>query len=114
MKKYFKLLLVAVLFIGVVALTGCEKKKEETKDPIIGSWKYDSGADFTYTFKEDGTLTYEGYGSVMEGTYKIEGNKISILYNGNTVPFETTYTIDGDTLNIKDSFDEDTIYKKVK
>ena len=113
MKKYLKLLVVAVLFVGALFITGCEKKKEEAKDPIIGSWKHEY-SDYTYTFNEDGTVKYVGYGSVNEGTYKVDGNKISILYQGNTVPMETTFTIEGDTFTIKDSLDKDVIYKKVK
>ena len=50
----------------------------------------------------------------MKCTYETDGDKISIMYEGNTVPFETTYSIDGDTLNVKDSFGEDTLYKKQK
>ena len=49
----------------------------------------------------------------MEFTYTAtEDGKLSITYNGNTSAFETTYTIDGNTLNIKDSFGSDTIYKR--
>ena len=48
----------------------------------------------------------------MEFTYTTEGDKISILYKGNTAPFETTFTIEGNKLNMKDSFGKDTIYKK--
>ncbi len=50
----------------------------------------------------------------MEFTYKIDGDKISILYTGNTDPFETTYSIDGDTLNVRDSLGKDTLYKREK
>ena len=39
-------------------------------------------------------------------------NNISILYNGNTVPFETTFKIENDTLTIIDSFGKDVVYKR--
>ena len=110
MKKYLKI--VAVVLIGVLFLAGCKKG---AKDSIVGSWKYES-ADYTYTFKEDGTGTYNALGTIMEFTYTIdetgEEKKISILYKGNTAPFETTFTIKDKELNIKDSFGKDTIYKK--
>ena len=48
----------------------------------------------------------------MECTYEVDGDKLSILYNGNSAPFETTYTIEGKKLNIKDSFGSDTIYER--
>lgn len=109
------LLLVLILLVAVLVLTGCGNKGEDNtkKNTIVGSWKYD-GADYTYTFNEDGTGDYNAAGTKMEFTYKTEDNKISILYTGNTAPFETEYSINGDTLNIIDSFGSDTLYKRVK
>ena len=117
MKKIFTSVLIIVLLIGsILLLTGCgkdNKEKEDKKPTIIGSWKYE-GADYTYTFNEDGTGDYNAYGTEMKFTYTTKDNNISILYDGNTSPFETEYSIDGDTLNVKDSFGKDTLYKKVK
>ena len=68
-----------------------------------------------YTFNEDGTGKYDAAGVTMEFTYELkDGNKIAILYKGNTDPFETEYSIDGDKLNIKDSSNNDTIYNRAK
>lgn len=112
MKNVLKItLLLLVLAIAVFALTGCGKKDT---NPIVGSWKYDGGSDYTYTFNEDGTGNYASGSSKMDFTYTIKDNKISILYTGNTSPFETEYKIDGDVLNIIDSFGKDTLYKNVK
>ena len=111
MKNTIKIIiLIAILVIAVFALTGCGSEKTYT---LVGSWKYD-GADYTYTFNEDGTGNYDAAGTKMEFTYTTEENKISILYTGNTSPFETQYSIEGDTLNIIDSFGSDTLYKRVK
>ena len=117
MKKVLKSVLV-VLAIAVMAfaLTACEKKEDSKKESkksegIVGSWKYE-GADYTYTFNEDKTGEYNAAGNKMEFTYELDGNKISILYTGNTAPFETEYEIKGDELNVKDSFGNDTIYKR--
>ncbi len=115
MKKTLKVLAIfAVLVAAIFALTGCgktEKEAEKAKDPIVGVWKYEQGG-YTYTFKEDGTGDYSYYNAKMEFDYKTEGNKLSITYKGSTAPFETEYKIDGDILNIKDSFGKDTLYKK--
>ena len=115
MKNVVKsLLLIALLIIVAFAITGCGKENNEPKEAtIVGSWKYD-GADYTYTFNEDGTGKYNAAGTDMEFTYTINENQISILYTGNTAPFETEFSINGDTLNIIDSFGSDTLYKKVK
>ena len=107
MKKGLRVVcLTAVLVVSMFLLTACG-----SKNPIVGQWKYNSGS-YIYTFKEDGTGSYEYLGSKMEFTYTLDGNKISILYNGSTSPFESEYSIDGNTLNIKDSFGNDTLYTK--
>ena len=100
---------IALSLIALISLTACGKK-EEKKNPIIGKWAY--GESFIYTFNEDGTCSYDAAGTMMKCTYTTDGDKLSILYDGNTVPFETTFSIDGNTLNVKDSFGEDTIYKR--
>ncbi len=85
----------------------------DPKSAIVGKWMYydeDFGTlDFTYTFNADGTGNYTAAGNF---TYKIDGNKITINYDN--APFETEFEIKGDTLNIKDSIGNDTLYKRVK
>ena len=104
MKKVF--LLTAVLLTTII-LVGCGKKGLE------GKWaSQEYSGKYIYTFKADGTGNYDAAGTVREFTYKVEDNKLSILYSGDTAPFETTYTINGDTLTVKDSFGSDTIYKR--
>jgi len=100
------IILSLILMLGVFALVGCGASKKG----IVGVWAYNNS--YIYTFNEDGTGNYDAAGTKMEFTYTTEGEKLSILYTGNTAPFETTYTIEGDTLNIKDSFGNDTIYKR--
>lgn len=121
MKKILSIVLVLALIVGaLVTFTACGKK-EEKKDSnsIVGSWKYDGSEygnyEFIYTFNEDGTGKYEAAGRTMEFTYETkDGNKLSILYKGNTASFDTEYEIKDNTLNVKDSLGNDTIYKKVK
>ena len=102
-----KTLLTLLLFVGIIAVSACQKKDE--KPAIVGKWAHGS---YVYTFNEDKTCSYDASGSLMECTYTIDGDKLSVLYNGNTAPFETTYSIDGNKLNVKDSFGNDTIYEK--
>ena len=105
MKKI--VLFVFVFLASALLLVGCGKKG------LAGTWasKEYSGR-YVYTFNEDGTGNYDAAGTKMDFTYKIEDDKISILYTGNTAPFETRYTLDGNTLNIVDSFGNDTIYTR--
>ncbi len=117
MKKAIALLL--VLAMSAVLFAACGQKADTpAADPakaILGQWEYEDG-DYIYTFNEDGTGSY-GVADLptasMEFTYELkDGGKISILYTGNTEPFETEYVIEGNKLNIKDSFGSDTIYVK--
>ena len=114
MTKSFKAALLVLLALAAIfVLTGCGETS--SKNPLVGNWKNDSyGTSFIYTFNEDGTGKYDAAGTIMEFTYTTDGNQISILYTGNTEAFETEYSIDGDTLNVKDSVGKDTLYQKIK
>ena len=78
---------------------------------IVGKWEYNSGG-YTYDFKDDGTGTYDVSGKVMKFTYEAKDGKLSLLYEGNTSPLVLDYSIDGNTLNVKDSNGHDTLYTK--
>ena len=93
-------MLVMVLCLMVV---GCGKK-----DGIVGTWAYGSGSTFQYVFNEDKTCSYAG----RNCTYTVDGDKLSILYDGDTAPFETTFRIEDNKLIIKDSLDNDVIYNR--
>ena len=81
-------------------------------NPLVGSWEYQSGG-FTYTFNADGSGTYDiGADSPMVFTYEYTDTELSILYEGNTDPMVLEYEINGDVLNVKDSFGSDTLYNR--
>lgn len=103
-KKSFGVLLVILLCL---ILVGCGKNNNS----IVGKWECKLGNySYVYTFNKDNTCTYDAAGTLMKCTYKTKGNKLSILYKGDTVSFDTTYSIKGNKLNVKDSFGKDTIY----
>lgn len=103
MKKiFFVSLLACVLSFTIV---GCGSKKKT----IVGKW---ANGSFVYTFNKDKTCSYDVDGTLMKCTYKTDGDKLSILYEGDTESFDTTYSINGNELNVKDSFGNDTIYKR--
>ena len=101
-----------------LCFAACGKKADapaaDTKSDapsIVGTWKYEGG-NYIYTFNADGTGTYDLGSSKMEFTYTTTDKVLSITYTGNTSPMELEYILDGNTLNVKDSFGNDTIYKK--
>ena len=83
-------------------------KKSEINYAVIGTWELEDGSDSVYVFKKDGTGEYCG----SPISYEIEGNKISIFYDGDSKPFVNEFFIDGDKLGIKDSFNNFAMYTK--
>ena len=80
---------------------------------IIGEWEsQDFDGTFVYTFKDDGSGNYDAQGLQMPFTFTTNGDKISILYNGDTNSFDTVYKIDDDVLMLKDSLDQDVLYNR--
>ena len=112
MKK--KLLVVFLVVAMCFTLVGCGKANSSKE--IVGQWKNDEfGYDFIYTFNGDGTGKYDAAGTIMKFKYTINGNKISFKYTDEDIEtLDTTFSIHGDTLNVKDSSNEDTLYKRVK
>ena len=107
MKKCY---LVFVALLSVLLLNGCNKNENSKKGAtIIGDW---NNSGFVYTFNEDKTCQYDAVGTIMKCTYTIDGDKLSILFEGDDLPFDTTYRIEDNKLIIKDSFDEDTVYTR--
>ena len=126
MKKTLIIVLVVILIVAaILCAIFIPKYKKEKATPIkettqevtiVGKWTTKlEGYDFTYTFNEDGTGNYNAAGTDMNFKYTLESpNKISILYDGDTETFDTTYEIKEDTLNVLDSFGDATLYTRVK
>lgn len=111
MKKWIAIALTMVVCLSLLA--GCGKDKKEEPVTIVGTWEY-ADMDAAYIFNEDGTGAYRFYGAEMPFTYTDDGEKISILYDGNTNANVFAYTISGQTLSIEDSFGEIVEYQKTK
>ena len=104
MKKYIYTLAIVMLLVLVV---GCGQKG------LVGKWRAEGySVDYYYVFNEDKTCAYEMSGAKMECTYEDDGTKVTILYKGNTSSNTYEYTIDGNTLTIKDSFGNDVKYTR--
>lgn len=115
-KKIVSVLCIVVIAIATLTLTGCGKKEEKSEDKatLVGTWEYTrgNGSTYAYIFKDDNTGAYSVYGSEMPFTYEDDGEKVTILYNGNTISNTFEYRIEGDKLIIKDSFGDDVEYTK--
>jgi uncharacterized lipoprotein YehR (DUF1307 family) len=108
-KKLLGILLVALVAIAII-VSGCgDNSSDSNGNSIVGVWAYNS---FVYTFNSDKTGDYDVAGTKMDFTYEAKNGDLSILYSGNTIPYETTFRIDGKTLYLMDSFGEEVAYEK--
>ena len=71
---------------------------------IVGSFRYVKVPliDATYTFNENGTGTYEIWGEVINFTYTVYGNELSIIYEEKYPPRKFEITVDDEALTIID------------
>lgn len=88
--------------------------KASADNGLVGSWDFAELSGMVYTFNADGTGSYDMFGEVMNFTYEADGSTLKLTFTDEDVdvPTELAYTIDGDTLNVKDSLGNDTIYKR--
>ena len=113
-RRVVSVLCIVMIAIVTLALTGCGKKDGKSdKATLVGSWEYNRGSStYAYNFKDDKTGSYSVYGTEMPFTYEDDGQKVTILYEGNTVSSTFEYKIEGNKLIIKDSFGNDVEYIK--
>ena len=117
MKKSLSVLsLLFGLFVCVTVFSACggddDKDAPPSTNPIVGTWYIENeskGYRYYYemTYNADNTCTwlryrYEGDTKNLidskSGTYKIDGNQLSILYKGSDKPWSTTFTISGNIM----------------
>ena len=128
MKKRIRLLAVVLSLTMLFAFSGCNgrttgnesqvsdvSEQEQPLDALAGQWQSEDLPEYIYTFLSDGTGKYDMAGNVLELNYTTNEGKITLTFlaEGYT-PVTLDYVLDGDRLNIKDSFGKDTFYVKVK
>ena len=104
-RTFIAIAIIAVLSVSLFVLAGCGA--EESKG-LVGSWKYNGSTTFMYTFNADGTGSYAG----RNFTYVDDGSSVTITYDGDTASGTYSYTIEGNTLKITDSFGSIVEYSK--
>lgn len=90
-----KILALALVLVMGLMLCACGS------DSVIGKWAFGVN---TYEFKEDNTVSISLNGALnFDGTYAVEGDKITLKVSGLTgeKTEELTYSIDGDTLKLE-------------
>ena len=124
MKGLFGVALVAVLF-GLAGFAGADDKDDNAKK-IVGKWEVTkSGSDVpvgsTVTFSKDGKINVavklDGKDESIDGTYKVEKDKLTVKLKVADQTIEETLTLQKLTdkeLEIKDKDGKVDVLKKVK
>ena len=104
LKKTICLLLCGLLIMGALAGCGCGKKAA-----IDGTWKQtdEVNGNWTWTFNAGkAKLVGETTGFTSEGTYEIDesNKKLKVTLKDWSSTKEYTYTLEGDTLDLKETY----------
>lgn len=132
MKKYFKLLMVALFATLSLTLPSCGDDDDATDNSLVGTWTaVDEGTVITATFNSNGTLAlnevYDGYTDNYTGTWQVNGdlskgatvvvNMVDVEYPDEPLNLVATVTVKGDVA-IWTTIDEDgattTVFARVK
>ena len=110
MKKYvvgivFFLLLVLIIFFLFV----------NNKPSIVGKWKsVGKKNEYYYIFNKNKTCSYEMKAARLDCTYEESDSKLIILYKGNEKPTTFEYSLEKETLIIKDNAGKDNKFIREK
>ena len=95
--------------------TSVVSEPSEPADPLVGKWQAETLPEYVYTFNADGSGQYDMAGTILEMNYSTENGKITMNYTAEGYSSVTLdFILEGDRLNIKDSFGKDTFYVRVK
>lgn len=100
-------LLVLLAVLLMLSFSGCEAVQTTAVpgDTILGSWKDNCGLT-AYQFEQDGKMKLEALNlGSFQGTYQIDGDKITIEYKILVKNVKDTYKfhLDGNTMYLNDT-----------
>jgi uncharacterized protein (TIGR03066 family) len=94
-----RLMAAAVLAVGLAAGLRAEQKVEVSKDKLAGTWEVtraDQGGPqvgAVLTFAKDGKLKLNVRGMMADGSYTVDGNKVSVVLKLGGAEDKTTLTV---------------------
>ena len=107
MKKINYICLLFGVLVSVVLFSSCSKDDDggSSSNSIVGTWYTEAYSYEEITYNSDGTCTYRRYKSdhttirdTDSGTYKVEGNKLTIWWASSSSPWTTTFSINGNKM----------------
>lgn len=110
MKKYSKILLVSLIFVGVLFITGCGGKKNDMKDAagtyegkytkIVGDDTKNTGEEFSLVLNEDGTGKHNRDGESYNVEWTLDGEKFTMKDKFGPLTIDYTGTLKDGKLQI--------------
>lgn len=125
MKRLFAVAL-GLAVLGLAGTAGAQDKKDDNAAKIVGKWEVTkSGSDLpagsTIEFTKDGKLTAvvkaDGQELKLDGTYKVEKEKLTVKLKLGDQEMEEAVTIKkltDDALEVEDKDKKVDVFKKVK
>ncbi len=114
MKTAKRLVSLVAALVMVMSLVACGGEKG-----LVGTWEVSADIDGQeisagYTFESNGDCSVNAMGITMDGTYKTDGDKITITvsFMGVETSQEGTYKVDGDTLTLTIDGETGTLKRK--
>ena len=98
MKRLLSVMCIVLMASTVVALMGCGGAKS-----IVGTYKYTAppeiGVDTYFEFSADGKCWQTVEGGKKECSYKVEGNTVTVFYEGHEHDADILKIKNGDLIN---------------
>lgn len=125
MKRLFAVAL-GLAVLGLAGTAGAQDKKDDNAAKIVGKWEVTkSGSDLpagsTIEFTKDGKMTAvvkaDGQELKLDGTYKVEKEKLTVKLKLGDMEMEEAVTIKkltDDALEVEDKDKKVDVFKKVK
>ena len=115
-----KKVIISVIAVVIMALTfvSCGNSSNGNKggkeQGLVGEWYYNDNT--FYTFNADGTGSYTAFGALVgDFTYTEKDGKLTLNYEGFSMPIVFNYKVEGKTLTIlsgEGNIGSDTEYKR--
>jgi uncharacterized protein (TIGR03066 family) len=108
-----RLMAAGLFLVGLAVGVRAEEKKDSNKEKIVGTWEWsksDEGFSAVYVFSKDGKVKLtgkkDGKEEIVEGTYSVEGDKVTVALKFGDNEEKHTFTIKKLTDTEMVAFDE--------
>lgn len=104
-KAFTVIALTLCVLMTALCLTACGGKgNSDGKSALLGTWSANEAEGAFYVFNEDGKGVWNaGGGAEMNFTYVEDNGAVEIIYEGTESGMTWEYSVEGDTLTMKET-----------